>query len=478
MAWAFKPQIHPKLRFLLTEKWRYKGARGGRAGGKSYSFADAVLARMISSKITVAVCRELDTTIKNSVHKLLKERISYHKIGGLFEITDREIKCKNGSILLYKHLHNNVDEIKGLQSVDICWIFEAQSLTKGSFDVLYPTIFRNKGAEIWVEFNPDNDDDFIMQRFVYGNDPDTKCVEINYTENELCEQALIDEAEKCKKFYPDDYDHIWMGKPKSFGSKIYPMFDRNIHVKGFDLEKVKDKTMFFMGQDPATVYYPFAVWIARVHRAEKEFDYIVYNEFPTVSMFGGKLFHEFRNEKVCNLTLKKRADLFRVLDNTIEIMYPWINITARGIDTRFVKASGAASTTLGGTRGLIHTMADPANGGLAFETPQEIIIDVQRDILRGLMDYNKELGLIPGLNEPRFYVMPHCYNVIDSLEHHRVDNKSKSEDQKRKDPIDAIRITLATMEGYQHVSKVQVKTETKIEENNIEALRNVWLNNR
>lgn len=476
MGWAFKPQLHPKLEFLLTENTRYKVARGGRGGGKSYSFADAALARIISEPITVTICRELDTTIKDSVHKLLRERIAFHKIGHLFIVTDNEIRCKNSSMVNYKHFHNNIDEIKGLQSTMICWIFEAESLTKESFDILYPTI-RLPGSEIWIEFNPNNDDDFVMQRFVYSKDPDVICVEINYLENDLCPQVLLDEAAKCKRDYPEDYEHIWMGHPSKMGSRIYPMFDEKTHVHSyFDFDKMQNDAMFFMGQDPATVYYPFCVWIARVAKGEREFDYIVYNEFPTVGMMNGKYFHEIRQEKVCNVTLKQRAAMFRILDNTINKTYKWLTIAARGIDTRFVKASGAASTTMGGTKGLIFTMADIGNGGMSFETPQESIIDVQRDVLRGLLNYDKDLGIIPGLNEPHFYVMGHCHNVIDALNHHRMDNKKKTEDPKRKDPIDAIRICLATMEGYAHVRK-EVQTQIIEPVNAGKKLVETWMNN-
>jgi PBSX family phage terminase large subunit len=475
----FEPQIHPKLKFLLTEKWRYKGLVGGRDSGKSYSAADAVLARMINAKINVAACRELKTTIADSIHKLLIERISFHNIGHLFHpITDYGLSCKNGSTLIYKHLHNNVDEIKGLQNIMLCWIFEAQSLTKESFDILYPTIVRNEGAEIWVEWNPDNDDDFVMQRFYYGKDEDTKTVETNYLENALCSDGAKQEAAKCKRDYPEDYEHIWMGRPSKVGSRIYPMFDEKTHVRSyFDFDKMQNDTMFFMGQDPATVYYPFGVWMARVAKGEKEFDYIVYNEYPTVNMMHGKYFHEIRDELVCNVTLKQRAAMFRVLDNTVSKTYKWLTIAARGIDTRFAKASGAASTTLGGTRGMIIEMADIGNGGLSFETPQESIIDVQRDVLRGLLDYNKDLGLILGLNEPHFYVMGHCHNVIDALTHHRMDNKKKTEDPKRKDPIDAIRICLATMEGYSHVRKEKVQTEIREPVNVGQKLVETWMNN-
>jgi hypothetical protein len=244
-----------------------------------------------------------------------------------------------------------------------------------------------------------------------------------------------------------------MGQPSNVGSKIYPGFDKQVHVRPYNLDMFKETGNFFMGQDPATVYYPFGVWIARVEKQIGDYFYVVYNEFPTVSMMGGKLFHEVRTEKICTLTLKQRANMFRVLDRTVDKSHSWIEIVSRAIDTRFVKASGASSTTLG-TRGLIHTRADETNGGMTFETPPESMIDVQRDNLRELLGYNADMGIVPGFNEPKFYVMPHCENVIDSFKNHRVDRKRKIEDQKRKDAIDAIRITLAAMAEHPHKNKV------------------------
>lgn len=489
---TFKPEIHPKLAFLLTEHWRYKVAYGGRGGCKSYNFADAAIARMIAEKITVTAGREKDNTILDSIHRLIKERIYYHfgnETEKLWDISNRGFIYKpNQSELTYIHFHNNKDGIRGLQGTMICWVFEAGSLSKESADELIPTI-RMPGSEFWLEFNPDNDDDYVMTEFVYKDSPDCKKVYLTYLDNPLCPQVLIDEANKCKALAEktgdfEDYNHIWLGFPSKTGSKIYPMFDKQVHIReyDFDNEHFKANAMFFTGQDPATCYYPFQVWIARIYKSDKEFDYLIYNEFPTVQMMKGKFFWEYRNETVCNLSLSQRAKIFKVVDNTIDKRYDYIKIKARGIDTRFAKASGAASATLGGTKGMIYEMALPQNGGLSFETPPEHRIDVQRDVIKGLFEYDTDLGVIPGINEPHLFVMPHCHNVIDAFEHHRIDNQKKSEDQKRKDPIDAIRICFATMEGHSHTVRElnwQEKTDLLIKNSRdskgtIDILKEAW----
>jgi len=443
-----------ELRDLLFDTTtRYKVAYGGRGGSKSTGIADYVLSRMLADGSQVVVCRELKDSIFDSIHALLKERLDFYGVADRFEVLNDRIVCKhNRAMLSYKHLHNNTTEIKGLQGKQICWIFEAEKLTKESWDILDPTV-RLNDSEVIIEFNPDGSDDFVYTRFVINTPDNCRVLYLTYLDNPWCTDVNRKQAEDCKRDFPDDYRHIWLGEPSNVGARIYPGFDEEIHVREFRMDALQPIANFFMGQDPATVYYPFCVWMARIARGDEGFDYLVYNEYPTVGMMRGKWFHEVRQELPCSLTLKQRANMYQVLDRTIDRSFDWIRMRARGIDTRFAKASGAASTTTA-TVGMIEAMADPANGGLTFETPPESSIDCQRDKLRELMEFNRDLGVIRGVNEPHFFVMPHCHNVIDAFKHHRVDRKTKSEDQKRKDPIDAVRICMATMDQHPHVDPV------------------------
>ena len=63
--------------FLLKEKARYKVAYGGRGGGKSHSFARALLIAGMQQKRRIVVARETKTTVDQSVHTLLKNIILY-----------------------------------------------------------------------------------------------------------------------------------------------------------------------------------------------------------------------------------------------------------------------------------------------------------------------------------------------------------------------------------------------------------------
>ena len=63
---------------LLTAKNRYKVFYGGRAGGKSFAFADALLTKATSKKLLIACVREVQSSIKDSVHKLICDRILFY----------------------------------------------------------------------------------------------------------------------------------------------------------------------------------------------------------------------------------------------------------------------------------------------------------------------------------------------------------------------------------------------------------------
>ena len=52
---------------LLTEHKRIKFYYGGRAGGKSYAFADSLLLKGRQEKILIACLREIQESIKDSV---------------------------------------------------------------------------------------------------------------------------------------------------------------------------------------------------------------------------------------------------------------------------------------------------------------------------------------------------------------------------------------------------------------------------
>lgn len=236
-------KIINKLLFLVNEDWRYKVVYGGRGSGKSYAFADVCLIKAIQKQIRILCARQLQTSIRDSVHKLLCDRIFALGLEEWFYITRESIRCKNGSEFIFKGIQNNVMEIKSMEGVDICWVEEAQSVSDESWEVLIPTI-RKEGSEIWVSFNPDREDDSTYKRFVKNPPDNCKTVLVNYNDNPYFPETLRKEMEYCKRIDYPKYEHIWLGK--TIMETEAQIFKGKFEVAEFEAD---EGTQFYYGAD-------------------------------------------------------------------------------------------------------------------------------------------------------------------------------------------------------------------------------------
>ena len=206
--------VPDKLTFLFFPK-RFKIAYGGRGSGKSHSFAKALLMRAARKRTRVLCTREVQKSIKDSVHKLLCDQIELLGLQKKFRILETEIRGTNGSEFLFSGLSNQTaDSIKSFEGVDVVWCEEAQSISKKSWNTLTPTIRKNK-SEIWISFNPDLDTDETYQRFVKNPPPDSHVAFVNYNDNPWFPEVLEADRQHCLLTNREDYDNIWEGKCKS-----------------------------------------------------------------------------------------------------------------------------------------------------------------------------------------------------------------------------------------------------------------------
>ena len=175
-----KVTIPTQFRPLLRENWRYKFYYGGRSGGKSFAFADSLLMRAREKKVFVACVREIQDSIKDSVYKLLCDRIDYYGLNDFRPFEDRIDNLATGSRIIFKGLRDqNAQNIKSLEGVDICWIEEAQTITKKSWEILDPTI-RKDGSEIWISMNRMEENDPLWKILAANPDERTLVRKVNY----------------------------------------------------------------------------------------------------------------------------------------------------------------------------------------------------------------------------------------------------------------------------------------------------------
>ena len=194
----------------LFQPARYKVLWGGRGGAKSWGIARALLIIGLNKPIRVLCAREFQTSIKDSVHKLLSDQIINMGLTDFYEVVDRTIRGKNGSEFNFVGLKNNVANVKSYEGVDICWVEEAQSVSARSWDILIPTI-RKEQSEIWVSFNPELATDNTYQRFILNSPANAIVQKINWSDNPWFPETLKLEKDALKTRDIEAYNTVWEG---------------------------------------------------------------------------------------------------------------------------------------------------------------------------------------------------------------------------------------------------------------------------
>ena len=194
----------------LFKKSRYKVLYGGRGGAKSWGIARALLIMGAKKPMRILCAREYQTSIKDSVHKLLCDQIEALGLLQFYEITQASLRGANGTEFAFIGLKNNPANIKSFEGVDVCWVEEAQTVSRLSWNILIPTI-RKEGSEIWVSFNPELETDETYQRFVVKPPRDCISIKINYSDNPWFPETLRLEMEALKLRDHQAYQQVWEG---------------------------------------------------------------------------------------------------------------------------------------------------------------------------------------------------------------------------------------------------------------------------
>lgn len=217
---------------------RYKGAKGGRSGGKSHQLCELAAVDMATNPdFKVAGIREIQKSIKFSLKSLLEQKIHEQGASYLFDIQDQVIKRRgyDGAAIFLGMQDHTSDSVKGLEDFDRGIVDEANSLSATSVKKLTPT-FRKQGSEVHFAWNPENETDPIDVFFANNEgDPDFKLVHVNITDNPFASETALAEygreaaradaarqrvAEKKRQGLEgddvdlavvDDFTHVWLG---------------------------------------------------------------------------------------------------------------------------------------------------------------------------------------------------------------------------------------------------------------------------
>lgn len=264
---------------MLTNK-RIKFYYGGRGGGKSFAFADCLLLKGRQRKLFIACLREIQDSIKESVYKLLCDRIAALGLSDYQIYEDCIVNKITGTRFIFKGLRDqDSQKIKSLEGVDIAWIEEAQTISKKSWRILEPTI-RKDGSEIWISMNRKLENDPLWVAVAASPDDRTLVVKVNYYDNPFCPEELKIQAKKSKETDFEEYLNIWEGEPESKGE--FKLIDSRDVRRAF-IPKMDSSTSPLVigldiargGKDRSVLCFRRGRWCFRLH---------VVNSFDSVEL--------------------------------------------------------------------------------------------------------------------------------------------------------------------------------------------------
>jgi len=234
---------------------RYKCAYGGRGAAKSYNFARALVAKAYSEHHLILCTREFQNTIQDSVKRVIERQIIDLGLRQWFNVNVSQVQSRlTGSEFLFKGLRRDIQGIRSLEGVTICWVEEAHWVTRDSWLILDPTI-REPGSEIWVSYNPNDELEPTHQMFAVHPPPNAWVQKVSWRDNPWFPEELNRLRLYMLATDPDSYDWVWEGDTRKISSAT--IFRNHYVVETFD--EPEQIQRIFYGMDWGFSNDPLAV---------------------------------------------------------------------------------------------------------------------------------------------------------------------------------------------------------------------------
>jgi phage terminase large subunit len=264
---------------------RYKGAKGGRGGGKGYFFADRLIRDCIVNPGTLACClREVQLTLQESSKRLIEKRMHHFGVTDQFSLYKDVIETPGDGLIIFRGMQSyNSENIKSLEGYNRFWWDEAQNASATSIELLRPTV-REKGAEIHFSWNPDEapdpehpfssvdglfglhiDDPFKRMAHIASMPGGGALVHVNFNQNPWFDETSLVDEEKWDKLNraPEDYAHVWGG---AYRTNSEARVFHNYHIENFETPANHRDMIFMFGGDWGYAVDPSVLvraWTAR-----------------------------------------------------------------------------------------------------------------------------------------------------------------------------------------------------------------------
>jgi len=213
-------RLNPNLKTFWRTSADIKVLKGGRASSKTHDAAGMSVFLAANYTLKFLCLRAFQNRIEDSVYTLLIDKIESAGYTDDFHVTNNQITHKKtGSSFHFYGINRNLKEIKGFEGADICWLEEAEALTKAQWEIIEPTI-RKEGSECWILYNPKHITDFVETEFKHDPDNGVIVRHINYDENPFISDTMLRKIERLKARDYDEYEHIYLGVPLTDNDRV------------------------------------------------------------------------------------------------------------------------------------------------------------------------------------------------------------------------------------------------------------------
>jgi phage terminase large subunit len=236
MEMSIPYEIPPKLQEIRELKTRIYVIPGGRGGGKTEGLGRLLVEWVEEQECTCLVIREVQDTLDMSSIATIESIINKFGHKSEWKKSGRKLIHKNGGMFFFCGMNERTNSdvsqnIKAIHNVKYCIADEAQFFSKKSLSILTPSI-RGGHDDIFSMFseetsnfifflmNIETEIDPVKEKYIDRKREDTTVIKINYYDNpffpyELEQERQEDykEAEELGDF--DEYNHKWLGEPRS-----------------------------------------------------------------------------------------------------------------------------------------------------------------------------------------------------------------------------------------------------------------------
>jgi len=230
--------------FESTKK--YNVLRGGSGSGKSYAVADDVILRTLEPVPSrTIVARKVAATMRQSVFRLIQNRIGDMGLESLFAINKTEMTFTAGKNEIILVGLDDVDKLKSIYDPTDAWLEEADQISQSDFEEIDRRIrtLTGRNPKITLSFNPTSAFSWLKKYF-YDSDTvknNTYCLTTTYKDNAFLDPAYAETIERLRETNPSAYRVYGLGEWGIVDGVVFDQWDiadipENAKLLGYGLD--------------------------------------------------------------------------------------------------------------------------------------------------------------------------------------------------------------------------------------------------